>query len=101
MPQADPDIAEVVLPVRAVGPDNQPVLVGEWFVASYGFENVIGRAYAVLPRGMMLSFRWGGPFRSLQFVPWGAVLGKVPDPRLFARFGRLFQRAHLKEFPHG
>jgi hypothetical protein len=74
-------------PIKAEVPD-QHVEVGRWYLASYGFSHVSGRCVAILPDGLLLSFRWGGPFRERKFVGWHSIHGEVPDPRWFSRFRR-------------
>ena len=74
--------------------DGLDPLVGKWFLASYGFSEVIGQCWANIPgRGMILRFHWGSPLRTKQFVSAGAILGQTPDPRFFARIFNILKRA--------
>ena len=63
--------------------DDTEVRPGQWFMAKYGYENVIGRCTDVLPGGLVLKFRWGSLFRTRKFVEYGKIRGRVSDPRLF------------------
>ena len=56
---------------------------GKWYFAAYGFETVTGRCLMVTEYGAALSFRWGGPFRTTQFVGRDTIIGEAPDPRWF------------------
>jgi len=60
---------------------DKPVAIGQWFAARYGFEVVQGRCKAILPSGLMLSFRWGLLWRETFFIEYSQILGRVPDPR--------------------
>ena len=57
---------------------------GRWYLASYGFETVVGRCIAdVGNRGVVLSFRWGNPWRTMQLVDRRRMIAEAPDPRWF------------------
>ena len=60
--------------------------VGKWYFASYGFETVLGRCQFVYDEGVSLSFRWGNPFRTNQFLDRSDLLCEGPDPRWFGLF---------------
>lgn len=70
----------------------QRVVAGKWFMAEYGFEMVIGRCRDVLPTGLVLEFRWGGPFREPKFVEYQSILGEVKDPTILGKIKSFFSR---------
>jgi hypothetical protein len=76
-------------PHREAGAQFTP---GRWYLASYGFDHVIGPCVAACEQGAVLAFRWGGPFRQKNYVPSLAIICEVPPPWHVRLFRRLFAR---------
>lgn len=65
------------------------VVVGRWYVASYGCARVTGPCLSVTNAGAVLAFRWGTFWRERHFIPSFAIVAEVPAPliiRIWRRF---------------
>ncbi|MCW7556450.1 hypothetical protein NX722_28605 [Endozoicomonas gorgoniicola] len=75
--------------IQNINGELEPIRVGKWYTASYGYEVVTGYCVDVLPTGCILKFRWGDIFRSRYYIDYSLIKGECNDPRVIAKALRL------------
>lgn len=59
--------------------------VGKWYFISYGSETPIAYCKSIGNGIAVMSFRWGGPYRTLHPVEFARIIAESPDPRWIKR----------------